>query len=356
MNDVDSPISFAPDGKHFVFVRESRAEPASSLMIANVDGSGERKLVTRTPPKHFATEGPAWSPDGKRIAVGASDSLDNTKMYVDMVDAVSGRELPLGASSWVYPRRIVWLPDGNNLVFASSAAGGSSLNPQLWEVSYPNGEARRITNDLNLYAEETITADGSAIVAVQRGFLGNLWVVPAEAIAQSSSAKQITPGSNRADGFLGLSWIPDGGILYGYYDRGEGRLATISANGNKSADLRFPAGFYYAPSACGDGRTIVFGGVISGTRGIWRADSDGSNLLNIVNAEAFAPTCSPDSKSVVYTATSANETRLWRVSTEGGQPVRLNDESLLFSAISPNGRSIAALTTRPLTGLRSSRS
>jgi len=172
---------------------------------------------------------------------------------------------------------------------------------------------------LNLYVEETITADGSAVAAVQTAILGNLWVVPAEEITQASSAKQITSGPNRADGYLGLSWIPDGGILFGYYDRGEGRLATISANGNKSADLRFPPGFYDEPSACGDGHTIVFGGVISGTRGIWRADPDGNKLRNFVgNAEAFAPTCSPDSKTVVFTATSANEPRLWKVATVAG--------------------------------------
>jgi len=101
-------------------------------MIANVDSGGERKLVTRTLPRRFVTEGPAWSPDGKRIAVGASDSPHPTKMYVEMVDAASGRESPLGASSWVYPRRIAWLQDGSGIVFASSPSGGSSLNSQLW--------------------------------------------------------------------------------------------------------------------------------------------------------------------------------------------------------------------------------
>ena len=265
-------------------------------------------------------------------------------MYVESVDTDSGRESRLGVRSWVLPRRVNWQPDSSGVIFASSQAGGPSVNSQLWDVSYPQGNARRITNDLNLYVDETITADGSAIVTVQTAILANLWVAYTSEIAHPQGAKQITSGPNLADGYLGLSWMPDGRILYGYYDRGEARLATISPDGSKSTDIRFPPGFYDSASACGDRRTIVFRADISGTRGIWRADSDGGNLRNIVrDVAAFAPACSPDAKTVVYTTVKANEPRLWKVPTDGGQPLQLSGDSLLFPAISPDGRSIAAL-------------
>ncbi|HUJ31237.1 MAG TPA: protein kinase [Candidatus Acidoferrum sp.] len=344
VSNVDSPISFAPDGNRFVFVREAPEEHTSNLILVNADGSGERKLDTRNFPSRFSTQGPAWSPDGKHIAVGVGDFDNPSNMYVATVDANSGRESRLGVSSWVFPRRVVWQADGSGIIFASSVVGGPSLNPQLWEVSYPEGKARRITNDFSLYLEETITANGSAILTVQTAVLANLWVAPGAGPAQVRAAKQITSGPNRADGYLGLSWMPDGRILYGYYDRGETRLATISPDGSNSTGLRLPAGLYDAPSACGSGQTIVFLADISGTRGIWRADSDGGNLHNIVrDALAFAPTCSPSGKTVVYTTVSANEPRLWKVSTDGGQPIQLNDESLLCPAISPDSRSIASL-------------
>jgi eukaryotic-like serine/threonine-protein kinase len=344
---VDSAISFAPDGMQFVFVRQSPLQHASSLVLENIDGSNERTLVTRIFPRFFMLQGPAWSPDGERIAVRASDSFEVGKMYVETVDVGSARESRLGGGSYPGPGRITWLQNSSGIILSS--AGGSSLNPQLWQVSYPDGEARRITNDLNIYNDVSITADGSAIVTVQAAILANLWVTSAADVAVSSGAKQITSGLGRADGFLGVSWIPDGRILYAYFDRGESRLATISPTGSQSADLPLALGFYSAPSACGDSHTIVFGGVIPGKEGsIWRADSDGGNPHRLArSSSALYPACSPDAKAVLYTEFVNEEPHLWQVSIDGEQPVRLSDEPLSYSAISPDGRSLASIRTVP---------
>ena len=343
IQNVDSPISFASDGKRFVFVRNSSEARASYLMIANADGSGERNLATRTNPAFFLSSGPAWSPDGKRIGVGATDVPDPAKMFVETVDVDSGRESRVGTRAWFFPRQIAWLPDGSGFILAS-AGGASSFNSQLWEVSYPGGEARRITNDLTFFGSASITADGSSLVTQQAAILANLWVVPAADMVLGSNVRQITSGLARGDGYLGLAWLPFGNILYAYYDRGEAKLATISPDGGHSADLPFPPGFYAAPFACGDGHTIVFSSTNSGVRGIWRADSDGANLRNLVRSPGAAvPACSPDSKTVVYTDASTGDPRLWKVLIDGSQAVRLNDEPLAYGAISPDGRSVAAL-------------
>ena len=42
--DVDSPIGFSPDGKRFVFVRQSPENMTSTLMVANADGNGARGI------------------------------------------------------------------------------------------------------------------------------------------------------------------------------------------------------------------------------------------------------------------------------------------------------------------------
>ena len=41
------------------------------LIVANVDGTGERVLVTRKQPDFYSISGPSWSPDGNAIATGA---------------------------------------------------------------------------------------------------------------------------------------------------------------------------------------------------------------------------------------------------------------------------------------------
>src|SRR6185436_332136 len=70
MAGVTSPVTFSPDGKQLAFVRPSSSE--SDLLVANVDGTGERRIATRKLPAFFAYGGgPAWSPDGQAIACGA---------------------------------------------------------------------------------------------------------------------------------------------------------------------------------------------------------------------------------------------------------------------------------------------
>ena len=343
LSEVDSPISFAPDGQRFVFVRNSREARASYLMIANADGSGELRVATRTNPGFFLTGGPAWSHDGNRIAVGASDVPDPAKMFVETVELNSGRETRLGTHSWFYPRQIAWLPDGSAIIMAAARVG-AFFNSQIWGVSYPGGNEHRITNDLNLYAEVSITGDGSTLVSQQAALLANLWVAPGSDMALAVNAKQITTGLGRADGYLGLAWMPFGNIIYGYYDRGESRLATISPDGSQSVDLPFPPGFYGNPAACGDGHTFVFTSGHSGQKGIWRADPDGANLRNLIsNPGASVPACSPDAKTVIYTDGSTGDVRLQKVSIDGGQPTQFSDESLGYPAISPDGRSVAAV-------------
>ena len=243
-------------------------------------------------------------------------------MYVETVDVNSGRESRLGDGSYPCPGRIMWLQNSSGIILSS--ADGSSLNSQLWQVSYPDGEARRITNDLNLYTDVGITADGSAIVAVQTAILANLWVASATDITVNSGAKQITSGWAR--GWLSGCFLdPDGRILYAYFDRGESKVATISPTA-ASPRIFHSRSFYSAPSACGDGQAIVFGGLIPGKEGsIWRSNSDGGNLHQLAHsASAFYPACPPNAKAVLYTDFIKGEPHLWQVAIDGDQPIQLS--------------------------------
>jgi hypothetical protein len=47
LEDVDTPVDFSPDNKRIAFGRYYPAERESALMIANADGTGEKKLAVR---------------------------------------------------------------------------------------------------------------------------------------------------------------------------------------------------------------------------------------------------------------------------------------------------------------------
>ena len=148
INDVDGPVTFAPDGKRIAFVRfpaaAGGAAAQSQLVITNVDGSGEHVLATRDGNTRFHRWSPAWSPDGKVIAIPITDSYANARQEgLETVDATTGRETPLGSHKWRSYSGLAWLPDGDHLAVTAADAGGL-VNPQIWLVSYPDGVDERV--------------------------------------------------------------------------------------------------------------------------------------------------------------------------------------------------------------------
>ena len=340
--DVDSPIDFSPDGKKFVFVRQASKNKTSNLIIANADGSGETSLAVLNNPGFFSTSGPAWSPDGARIAVSETPNGDFLKFQLETVAVGSGAKTRLGSRDWQFPRQMDWLPDGSAIVFAS-AVDKTSINPQLWQVSYPDAQARRITNDLNFYSGTTITADGSALATVQVTLMANLSTMNLGSAASFSSPHQVTSGVGRADGLGGITWAPGDKIIYGYYAGGAIRFASVSPDGSNLHDLPINAVEPLWPAACGDGQHFVFG-ARNQSQGIsiWRADIDGGNTKQITTGTLdILPACSPDGKFIVYSDASGTG-HVMRVGIEGGTPTQLTKDFMHSPQISPDNQTMAA--------------
>jgi len=340
--DVDSPIDFSPDGKKFVFVRQASKNKTSNLIIANVDGTGETNLAVLNDPAYFSINGPAWSPDGARIAVSETPNGDFMSFSLETVAVGSGTKTRLGSRNWGGPRQMSWLPDGSAIVFAAPA-DKMSVNPQIWQVSYPGAQARRVTNDLNFYIGSTITADGSALATVQVSLVANLSITGFGSAISFSSPRHVTSGVGRADGLGGITWAPGDKIIYGYYSGGVIRFASVAPDGSNLHDLALNAVEPLWPSACGDGRHFIFS-ARNQSQGIsiWRADIDGGNSKQITTGSLdIVPACSPDGKFVVYSDASGAG-HVMRVGIDGGTPTQLTKEFMQSAQISPDNQTIAA--------------
>ncbi len=200
-NQVTDAISFSADGRHVVFQRYDVRTTESSLMIANADGTDEHKVASRFGHEWFATRGPAWSPDGKFIVCGVGDDRFQKQMTLVVINVLDQTNSALTAERWDSIGRSVWLGDGSGIVFTASESGTTATR-QIWQVSYPGGVARRLTQDLNSYLDVSITSDSSALVTAQTDLTSNIWVSSTLDIAK---ARQI-PGS-RDDGAAGASWF-----------------------------------------------------------------------------------------------------------------------------------------------------
>ncbi len=244
-------------------------------------------------------------------------------------------ESGLTSQLWDEIETVCWLPDGSGLVI--SAIEGERRNAQIWFVSYPAGDVRRITNDLNNYRNVSLTTDGGSLVTVLSEGTSNMWIAPN---GDSSGASQIT--SNRFDGIGGIAWTPDGRIVRVSRASGNADIWIMNADGTEDRQLTSNSLLNIRPSVSPDGHYIVFMSSRTGSTNIWRMDLDGNNSKQLLTGlNGWDPLCSNDSQSVIFTSDVGGKASLWKVSIDGGSPIKFTDYYAMGLDISPKDGMIA---------------
>ena len=334
-----SQVSFSPDGRYFTFVRWNVAEGSDDVWIASADGTGLRRLAS-----HKIDQGdtcsPAWSPDGKLIvcAWGAADS----SMGLFAIQVADGKVAPLLARKWNEIQQVVWLNDASGL--AVTAKERATDNLQIWLVTYPNGEARRVTNDLNDYVSLSLTSDSSTLAAIRADRESNIW---SSVGPDGTGIFQITSNNYDADNDQGLAWTPENKIVYASKAAGKHALWVMDQDGGNRRQLTDYSSSSTMPAVTPDGSHIVFvsdrgpGGKLN----LWKMEIDGSNPRQLTSGPLeFLPQISPDGKWIVYHSYTAGEATIGKIPIDGGEPALLVDHVLdTYSPVSPDGRFVACV-------------
>ena len=347
VDDIGSPIGFSPDGKQIAFVRsalrgdimrsgqrgDGSGQGEVALIVANADGTEERKIATRQGgPNRFGNffwGGVAWSPDGKTIATIArtSDSSGRFQNVVE-VPVEGGSERVLTSQRWYRIQRLSWLADGSGLLMTAAEKASDARSLQIWHLSYPGGEARKITNDLNNYAGISLNSDSSVLLTVQENQATNIWVAPE---GDAGRATQLKSVSSNLDGFDGVRWTPDGKIVFNSMAGGREGIWIMEADGKNRKPLSTAETVDYGPSITTDGRYVVFTSERTGAPAGWRMDIDGSNAKQLTRGGVAGDGW------VVYTERQS----LWKAPIDGGEPVRLSEELMVRCAVSHDGKMVA---------------
>ncbi len=114
--DGAQPISISPDGKRLAFQRVRRTGTVDELFLANVDGSGEHRILAVPEPEWLVGGSPAWSPDGQSLATGYGDGK---AMVLAAVSVADGKIRPITARGWLFIGSVGWLSDGRGIVFTA---------------------------------------------------------------------------------------------------------------------------------------------------------------------------------------------------------------------------------------------
>jgi len=345
MSGVDSPVTFSPDGQSLAFVRDYPASGEMSLITVRLNGSDERKLLTRKSPEVLSLEGPSWAPDGMVIACGAySMARFESQAQVLAVDVVDGSARPIGNQTWTVIGQVAWLGDGSGVVFIGWRLMTASYGDPLWLLTYPRGEARQLTSNLTTYASVSVSADSGRLVMNRRDRVSHLWVVPASGAGfDVSRAAQLQSGfgDNFSEQF-GLDWMPDGRLIYASQASGNLDLWVTNTNNQQPRQLTREALTDMEPTVSADGRYIVFMSTRSGHGNIWRMNIDGSSLKQLTRARGdYYPSLSPDGRWVIYSSWNNGRQALWKTSIDGGEPVQLTQKFTARPIVSPDGKWIA---------------
>jgi Tol biopolymer transport system component len=279
----------------FVSDRDGDAE----IYTIKASGSGLRQITHNTAEE----SGPAWSPDGTKIAFASNMDGHDREIYVK--DLQSGQTTQLTDNdtnpnsgpegSPISDFSPAWSPDGKRLVFTSNRGADDRLECECVQLHVMNADGTDQRSITSYRAEEYAAVwspDGTKI-AFQRGTeaLFHIWVINPD----GSGAKNLTPISNGYPIERYPDWSPDGQkLLYALGDNQE-------------------------PPLEGD---------------IWRMNSDGSNPQQLTSTQAvdLYPVWSPNGRKVVFSRT-----------TFDGGFVRTSD----LYTMSPNGTRLKRITNTP---------
>ena len=327
LQDLDTPISFSPDGKQFAFMRGT-LQGMVEVRVASQDGASQKLLASFFAGAPFFN-GAAWSPDGATIVASTIQNAKEIKWVLNAIRVADGQVTPFYSNSDGIGQP-VWLPDGNSLIVPVVLPNES--RSQLSLIAFPGGQASRFTNDLSDYGEPLdLTRDGRSLVALERRQVSHIWVLPH---GQTAQAKQITFG-DLPDTLVNPG--PAGKLLV----LGNARqVELIGADGSQRTPVlpqsRTVTTFY----ACGD-RYIVLDSYTGTKVELWRTDADGTNPTKLADDGVF-PACTQDGKWMFYAAVMGP--RIFRVSPEGGKPAEIKIPHLAGApqlSPSPDGKWLA---------------
>ena len=131
----------SPDGAQFAFPRN---DGESHVWVMRPDGTSLRQ-VTRIKPSEGHTEWPAWSPDGRRLAVQVGRRVKDgeSTSHIWTVELATGEATKLAPHDRAYlDETPSWFPDGKRIAFQSDRTG----RMEIWSMNADGTDPRQITH------------------------------------------------------------------------------------------------------------------------------------------------------------------------------------------------------------------
>ena len=323
VRDIDSNVTFSPDGKRIAYARANDPEMGKyRLLTSDLNGNDETILQIRPfseMPRYLS-----WSPDGQQLALAISQP-GQALGALDLFDVNSRTDRRLATFNDKLVFDMNWVPDGGGILATYQQAGPSFQRAQIGYIPISGGEIQPITRDTNRYVTLTLSTDGKTLSSVQLKTTQSLSILPGTG-SPSADGKSPFPTEQTVRAF---NWTTDGNLLVS-----DGpRLLRMGPDGKNQTQLIGDAtAAVIDPAACTSGPILLSWAFHGGgnTANLWRANADGSGTLKLTDGKRdFNPLCSADGKWVYYYSQTSEQ--ISRVPLDGSG----KGEPLLGSAV-PN--------------------
>ena len=297
------PMCAQQRNRQIAFAKQIDGTPFADIYTANPDGSKVQLVPLGNTAESFGV--PLWSPDGSTLLISHTVRLDDAGQCCLFQTATvnpdgsefnqldpqnpSGSATNMGCSAW-YPdstRLLCSSPDRPQPgVFSIRASDGGD---PIRLTTYPFG--------LNCNACDTVgdvSPDGKRFVFLRfRHENGPKPYVEQVALfvenTDGTGQRQLTPyGVAAPHERASARWSPDGTtIISGMHN---GRLFTVHPDGTGLNVINLQVGtnqyFAFEPHWAPDGTRIIFGMFINGEEGIFAANPNGSNVVEIASTSS----------------------------------------------------------------------
>ena len=202
------------------------------VYVHEVD-TGKRRLVANFKGSNSA---PAWSPDGKTLALTLSREGGSQLFLLDANSA--GQDPKRLAASASIDTEPVFTPDGQAIYFVSDRGG----SPQIYKIPLSGGNAERVTFNGSYNISPSLSPDGRWLTYVSR--VAGAYKLHLQDLSTGQSQALTDTSADESPSFA-----PNGRmIIYATQQQGREALMTSTMDGRvkarlagQSGDLREPA-------------------------------------------------------------------------------------------------------------------
>ncbi len=304
VQDIDSDITFSPDGQRIAYLRNNDPEVGNYRIItASLEGNDEKVLQIGAYSESVFFL--AWSPRRDEIFYSLY-STEQRIAAIRFLNVGTGKSHPFVTLKDRFPNQIQWSPDGHSLFTNYQQIGANWYKGQIGFVPSTGGDIEPITRDTNGYETLTLSADGRTLATVLARSYATISVLSQTGHGFGEPRPLLSQSSEFDDNSSGLSWDADGNLLVNSVVR----LLKLGADGkNHTQILADSSASIDSFSSCGPDYLVLTWAYHGGTNSIsvWRANGDGSSPLKLTSGFDRHPVCAPDQKWVYYQNYATNQ-------------------------------------------------